>query len=229
MRARRRCCRPRPPAARVKGRRTRATRSALWMLSRTCLPLVAEDRVRLTGDRAAHQVGEEAVQLGARVVGAGQAAAAKADGRHLEVAAVLLDQQVGGDLRDAEKRMGGLIDRHRRVDSVRSSDDPRAAPGGVELSAAAARWADRRRPCWSSMKMNVAVGACLRVASSRLSVPLAFTREVRLRVGRRPVVRRLRRGVDDQLDRSGVTRRRAASTRVRVADVERRASENSPG
>ncbi len=42
------------------------------------LAAVAEDRVGLAGHRAAHQVGEEAVQLGRRVVGPGEAPAAKA-------------------------------------------------------------------------------------------------------------------------------------------------------
>ena len=70
------------------------------------LAAVAEHGVRLAGHRAAHQIGEEAVQLRARVVGAGQAAAAKADGGHVEVAPVLLHEQVGRRLRDAEQRMG---------------------------------------------------------------------------------------------------------------------------
>ena len=82
------------------------------------LALVAEDGVRGAGDGALHQVGEEAVQLGAGVLGAGQAAAAEADGRHLEVAAVLLDQQVGGRLGDAEQRVGRGVDRHRGVDPL---------------------------------------------------------------------------------------------------------------
>ena len=56
------------------------------------------------------------MQLGAGVVGAGQAAGAEADGGHVEVAAVLLDQQVGGRLGGAEQRVQGRVDRHRRVD-----------------------------------------------------------------------------------------------------------------
>ena len=69
------------------------------------LAAVAEDRVGLAGHRAPHQVGEEAVQLRAGVVGAGQAAAAEADRRHLEVAPVLLHEQVGRGLRHAEQRV----------------------------------------------------------------------------------------------------------------------------
>ena len=60
--------------------------------------------------------------------------------------------------------------------------------------------------------MNVASGACLRAASSRFSVPLALTREVGLRVRRRPVVRGLRGGVDDQLEVAARAWRRARST-----------------
>ena len=62
------------------------------------------------------------------------------------------------------------------------------------------------------MKTNGASGSARRVASSRLSVPLALTREVGLRVAGRPVVRRLRGGVDDQLDAAGARARTAAST-----------------
>src|SRR5690242_10134726 len=52
------------------------------------LSAVAEDGVRLAGHGAAHQVGEEPVQLRARVVRAGETAAAEADGRQVEVAPV---------------------------------------------------------------------------------------------------------------------------------------------
>src|SRR5581483_2827304 len=65
------------------------------------LAAVAEDPVRRAGHRAAHQVREEAVELGARVMWAGQASAPKADRRNTEIAPVLLDQQVGGRLGDA--------------------------------------------------------------------------------------------------------------------------------
>ena len=58
------------------------------------------------------------MQPRARVVGAGQAAGAKADGGHVKVAAVLLHEQVGGGLGDAEQRVGGAVDRHRGVDAL---------------------------------------------------------------------------------------------------------------
>ena len=59
------------------------------------LALVTEHGVGIAADGALHQVGEEAVKLRASVLRAGQATSTKADGRHLEVAPVLLDQQVG--------------------------------------------------------------------------------------------------------------------------------------
>ena len=62
------------------------------------LALVAEDAVGAALEAALDEVAEEAVQLDAGVVGAGEAAAAEAAGGHAEVAAVLLHHDVGGDL-----------------------------------------------------------------------------------------------------------------------------------
>ena len=109
---------------------------------------VAEDRVGLAGHRALHQVGEEAVQLRAGVLGAGQAAAAEADRRHVEVAAVLLHQQVGGRLRDAEQRVQWTRRSTSRCRCRRSSGGPRAARAASRAPPAAGGWACRRRPCW---------------------------------------------------------------------------------
>jgi len=77
----------------------------------------AEHRVGRPGDGALHQVGEEAVELGSGVRGTGDAAAAEADGRDVEVAPVLLDQQVRRRLGDTEEGVRGAVDRHRRVDA----------------------------------------------------------------------------------------------------------------
>ena len=69
------------------------------------LALVAVDRVRGARDRRLHQVGEEPVELGAGVDGAGDAAAAQAARGHVEIAPVLLGQEIGGGLRDSEERV----------------------------------------------------------------------------------------------------------------------------
>ena len=58
------------------------------------------------------------MQLGAAVVGAGQAAAAEDGGLHVEITAVLLDEHVGGDLAGAEKGVLGLVDAHGLVDAM---------------------------------------------------------------------------------------------------------------
>ena len=58
------------------------------------------------------------MQLRAGVLRAGQAAAAKADGRHVEVAPVLLHEQVGRGLRDAEQAVRAEVDRHLEVDAA---------------------------------------------------------------------------------------------------------------
>ena len=188
------------------------------MLSRTCLPAVAEHRVRLAGHRAPHQVGEEPVQLRPGVVGAGQAAAAEADGRHVEVAAVLLHQQVGGRLRDAEQRVGGAVDRHRRVDAAVVAVVLRQLQPRLELH--------QRQPVGRVAVDLVGrgedegrVGAVLARRLEQVERAVGVDAEVGLRVARGPVVRGLRGGVDDQLDLAGVLGEDARDA-VGVADVE---------
>ena len=61
------------------------------------------------------------------------------------------------------------------VDPVEVACARPAARGGSRAPRAAAGSADRRRPCWWTVKTNVASGLCRRVASSRLIVPVAFT------------------------------------------------------
>ena len=70
-------------------------------------------------------------------------------------------------------------------------------------------------------------GAWRRVASSRLSVPLALTPKVGLRIGRRPVVRRLGSGVDHELERAAQSAKTPLDG-VGVADVELERAERSP-
>ena len=67
--------------------------------------------------------------------------------------------------------------------------------------------------------MNVASGVCSRAACSRLSVPFALTVKSVCGSRRRPVVRGLRRGVDDQLDVLGVLGEQPLDA-LAVADVE---------
>ncbi len=163
------------------------------------LALVAEDRVGVAGHGALHQVGEEAVQLGAGVVGAGEAAGAEADRRHLEVAAVLLDQQVGRRLRGAEERVQGRVDRHRRVDAaepvvVLGQLQPRLQlfqrqPVGRVAVDLVGRGEDEGR-----------LGAVLAGRLEQVERAVGVDAEVGLRVAGGPVVRGLGGGVDDQLD-----------------------------
>ena len=151
------------------------------------LAAVAEDRVALARDGALHQVGEEAVKLRAGVVWAGQAAAAKAHRRDLEVAPVLLDHQVGGGLRDAEERMRRAVDRHCRVDPAVP-----AVPGGEleplvvllerqvvgEVAVDLVRRAERERD----------LGAVVADGLEQVERAERVDAEVGVRVGRRPVV-----------------------------------------
>jgi hypothetical protein len=91
--------------------------------------LVAEDPVRAGLADRAGEVVEKPVQLRAGVVRPGQAAAAEADGRHPEIAAVLLDEHVQARLElDERELVGGVA-----VDLVRREEDERrleAAPAG---------------------------------------------------------------------------------------------------
>src|SRR6478735_2895605 len=76
------------------------------------LAAIAEHRVGLSRHRAAHQVGEEAVELRSGVIWAGEAAAAKACSGHFKVAAVLLHEQVSRRLGHTEERVRRFVDRH---------------------------------------------------------------------------------------------------------------------
>ncbi len=138
------------------------------------LAAVAENGVRRGGGGALYEVGEEAVQLRAAVIGAGEAAATEAGGFHAEVAAVLLHENVGGDFGCAEQAVKGVIDRHFFRDAV----DPRVTgidfPAGVEF--------DQRQAVGrvavdfvGEVKMKTASGAKRRVASRTWCVPTALT------------------------------------------------------
>src|SRR5680860_280832 len=178
---------------------------------------VAEDGVGGAGRGALHQVGEEAVQLGAGVLGAGQAAAAEADRRHPEVAAVLLDQQVGGGLGDAEQRVGRGVDRHRGVD---------AAVVAVRLGQLQPQLELLQRQPVGRVAVDLVgraedEGRLGAVGAGRLEQverAVGVDAEVGLRIARRPVVGGLRGGVDHQLDRLAVGGEDALD-RVAVADV----------
>jgi hypothetical protein len=58
------------------------------------LGLVAEDAVRNALDNGAHQVREESMKLGPRVIRPGEAAAAQADRLHPEISSVLLHEHI---------------------------------------------------------------------------------------------------------------------------------------
>ena len=143
------------------------------------------------------------MQLGAGVLGAGQAAAAEADGRHLEVAAVLLDQQVGGGLGDAEQRVGRGVDRHRGVDPAVVAVRLRQLEALLELL--------ERQPVGGVAVDLVGraedergVGAVGAGRLEQVEGAVGVDAEVGLRVARGPVVGGLGGGVDDELDRAAV-------------------------
>ncbi len=139
------------------------------------LALVAEDRVRRPGDRAAHQVGQEAVQLGARVL---RARSGSRRGSRPSASRSSVRTPGPSGRRRPSRRRTASASSGRSTSPCRcrrTSGDPPVAPSGSRARPAAARWACRRRPCWWTVKMNVASGACSRAASSRFSVPSALT------------------------------------------------------
>ena len=149
---------------------------------------------------------------------AGEAAAAEADRGHVEVPPVLLDEQVGGGLRGAEQRVGRQVDRHRRVDApviavVLRQLQPgrqvlqRQPVGRVAVDLVGRAEDERRVRAMRPGRLEQVQGA-VRVDA-----------EVGLRLARRPVVRRLRGGVHDDLDRGCVLGEQALHA-LGIPDVE---------
>lgn len=79
---------------------------------------VAENLVLAAFEVALHEVAEEAVQFDAGVVRTGQTTAAQAAGGHVEITAVLLHHDIGGDFGRTEERVLGLVDGERFGDAV---------------------------------------------------------------------------------------------------------------
>jgi hypothetical protein len=95
-------------------------------------PLIAEDAVFLALEIALHEVAEEAVELDSGVVGPGEAAAAQAAGGHVEVAAVFLDDNVGGYLGGSKEGVLALVDGEVLGDAV-SVGGIGIVPAGLEF------------------------------------------------------------------------------------------------
>src|SRR5438874_12949903 len=73
---------------------------------------VTENAIWPANDTAFHQIGKETVQLCSCMRWSGQATASETSGRHSKIAAVFLNQDIGGDLRSTEKRMFRRVDAH---------------------------------------------------------------------------------------------------------------------
>ena len=182
------------------------------------LPFVAKDPVGLARRGAFHEVGEKAVQLGPRVAGAGQAAAAEDPRWHPEITPVLLHQHVGGDFARAEKRVLRLVDGHALVDAdgirVRRVDLPalfqlheRQPVRRVTIDLVGARENEDR------------LGAVQPSGFQHVQRAGGVDPEIGVRLARRPVVRGLRGGVDDDFDLAAIARKHVLH-RVKIADVD---------
>ena len=169
-------------------------------------------------NRALHEVGQEALQLRARVLRARQAAAAEAHRGHLEVAPVLLDQQVGRGLRDAEERVRALVDRHLQVDAA----VPAMVLGQLEPGLMLDEWQRVGPVAVDLVRRGEDEGRVGGVGARGLQQVEGAGRvdgEVGVRLARRPVVRRLRGGVDDDRQVARVAGEEFHDA-VGVADVE---------
>ena len=163
------------------------------------LAAVAVDGVVLACHGAAHQVREEPVQPRAGMVRAGEAPAAKADGRHVEVAAVLLDDEIGRSLRGSEERMEAVVDRHRDRDAARST----RALGELEPRLELLERKEVRTVAVDLVRRREDERRLGLVQPRRLEQvdrPGGVDREVRQRLRCSPVVRGLGGGVDDELE-----------------------------
>ena len=180
---------------------------------------VTENAIRPAAHGADHQVGEKSVQLGAGVGRAGQATAAKTNRRHSEIAAVFLHQNVRRDFRRAEERMLRVIDAHgfgnSRLVFVARLDFPALVQFAQRqpIRRVAIDFV-RRRKNERRFRANFAR------RFEQIQRAVGVDREIRLRIARRPIVRRLRRGVHD---RARFCRRcclNKSRDRLRVANVD---------
>src|SRR5262245_50940909 len=80
---------------------------------------ITKNRVAGTSDRAFDKIREESVHHRAGVARTSEATTAEADGVHSKIAAVLLNHDIGCELRHAKERVFALVDGHRFVDPVR--------------------------------------------------------------------------------------------------------------
>jgi hypothetical protein len=76
-------------------------------------PFVAVNIIIALFEVAFDQITQETVQLNSAMSRAGQAATAQTTGGHSKIAAVLLNQNVGGEFAGPKERMFRLINRHR--------------------------------------------------------------------------------------------------------------------
>ena len=121
------------------------------------------------------------------------------------------------------------VDRHRRVDAVEVAVVRRAARGASRARRAAAWFG---RVAVDLVRRREDEGRVRRVRARRLEqVERAdrVDREVGLRLARRPVVRRLRGGVDDQLELARMLARRARIDAFARRECRGRATRNSSG
>ncbi len=81
-------------------------------------PFVAENGVGLTGNGHMHEVGEKAMKFYSRMRQPGEASASKYPHLHPKVATKFLSDDIGRCFGGSEKRMQGLVDSARFVDSV---------------------------------------------------------------------------------------------------------------
>ncbi len=81
-------------------------------------PFVSKDSILTPFDVALHQIAQKSVQLDPRMIGPSQTTSPQATGWQVEIPAILLDHDIGGDLRGSEERMFRLVDTQRLRNTV---------------------------------------------------------------------------------------------------------------
>ena len=161
------------------------------------LAFVAENLVFAAFEIAFHEVAEEAVELDAGMVRAGEAAAAQTAGRHVEIASVFLHHDIRRDFGCAEEGVFRLVDREGFGDTMIVSGIV-VIPARVEFAERDGIWAiavnfvrghvDERR-----------LGASLAGGFEEVQRADGVSVEVIKGNRSRAIVRGLRGGVDDDV------------------------------
>src|SRR5262249_54711708 len=161
------------------------------------LASISEDGVRLRSNRAFHQIRQETVQFRSRMGGPRQAAGPKAGGLHSEITSIFLYENVSCQLRSTEDGMFRCINGHCFVDSFFERVARLDLPPCLTLYQGEQVWSVAIHFV-GGHEYEHSRGTELAGGFEENKCPISVDAEVGVWVACRPVVRRLRRGVDHE-------------------------------